>query len=284
MRWKRGHVSANVEDRRGGRSAGVKLGGGGLVLGLILMAVFGQDVMGVMDAGGPVAGAARPGGEAAGPVDPAEQELVEFVSFVLDDIQASWAKQLPAQAGTQYRTAKLVLFTDSVSSACGNQSSAVGPFYCPADEKAYIDLGFYQQLSKRFGAPGDFAQAYVLAHEIGHHIQNITGTNARVHAEKQRDPANANTWAIRMELQADCLAGVWAHGTKQRDLLQRGDLKEGLEAASAIGDDTLQRKATGHVQPESWTHGSSDQRVRWFKKGYDSGDFAACDTFSAKRL
>ena len=124
----------------------------------------------------------------------------------------------------------------------------------------------------------------MLAHEIGHHIQNITGTNARVHAEKQRDPANANTWAIRMELQADCLAGVWAHGTKQRDLLQRGDLKEGLEAASAIGDDTLQRKATGHVQPESWTHGSSDQRVRWFKKGYDSGDFAACDTFSAKRL
>ncbi|MCB9788608.1 MAG: zinc metallopeptidase [Deltaproteobacteria bacterium] len=289
MKWQRGGRSANLEDRRGSRMGGrgMKLGAGGTVIGIIVLLVFGQDYLGVMSGGGSIpglqAGAGGPasGGAPAGP--DADAELVDFVSFVLDDIQGTWTTIFRSQ-GKQYEEAKLVLFTDAVASACGSQSSATGPFYCPGDHKAYIDLGFYRELRDRFGAPGDFAQAYVLAHEIGHHVQNITGISERAQRLAQNDPAHRNEYSIRQELQADCYAGIWAHATSRRDVLEEGDIEEGLAAAAAIGDDRLQKQATGRVHPESWTHGSSAQRVRWFKRGFDKGEMDACDTFGAREL
>lgn len=293
MKWQRGERSANLEDRRGSpmASRGVKMGAGGTVLGIIVLLVFGQDYLGVMSGGGGIpglqAGGSASGGAATGSAAPAgpdaDAELVDFVSFVLDDIQGTWKTIFKSQ-GKDYEEAKLVLFTDAVASACGSQSSATGPFYCPGDHKAYIDLGFYREMKERFGAPGDFAQAYVLAHEIGHHIQNITGISERAHRLTQQDPARQNEYSIRQELQADCYAGIWAHATGRRDVLEKGDIEEGLAAAAAIGDDRLQKQATGQVHPESWTHGSSAQRVKWFKRGFDKGDMEGCDTFAAREL
>jgi predicted metalloprotease len=178
----------------------------------------------------------------------------------------------------------LVLFTDAVNTACGYSSSAVGPFYCPGDNKAYIDLSFYRELSRQLGAPGDFAQAYVLAHELGHHVQNLLGTSRAMRLQQKREPDRSNELSVRLELQADCFAGIWAHSTARRDLLERGDIKEGLDAAAAIGDDRLQRRAGRATNSETWTHGSSAQRVRWFQRGLDSGEIADCDTFAAETL
>ena len=278
MKWQRGHQSDNVIDQRGARrrTTRVAMGGGGIVA-LILALVFGQDFVG----GG---GAALPGSapDTAGVADQ-DKELVEFVSFVIDDIQGFWAQEVP-RAGGRWKAAKLVLFSDEVESACGLSSAASGPFYCPADQLAYIDLGFYRLLKERFGAPGDFAQAYVLAHEIGHHVQNLLGVAGKVRAAQERDPSQVNALSVRQELQADCFAGIWAHSTAQRELLEKGDIEEGLTAAAAIGDDTLQKQAGVHVRPESFTHGSSAERVRWFERGYASGILADCDTFAAGQL
>ena len=272
----------------GGRRVGM-VGGGGAVVVVLLTLLLGGDAGQVLRAllGGS-SGTSAPG-TSPGPrsgADP-DREMVEFVSFVLDDVQNTWTTlfgsegdQVARAHGEPYRRARLVLFTDRVDSACGFQSAATGPFYCPADQKAYIDLGFYRELSQRFGAPGDFAQAYVIAHEIAHHVQNLLGYSERMHSLARRDPDQANGLSIRLELQADCLAGVWAHHTAQRNVLERGDIEEGLTAAAAIGDDRLQRQATGTVQPESWTHGSSEQRVRWFQRGFRDGTIAACDTFA----
>ncbi len=199
---------------------------------------------------------------------------MQFVSFVLDDTQKTWTQILSSE-GVPYRHAKLVLFRDSINSACGMAQSATGPFYCPEDEKVYIDLGFFDELKQRFGAPGEFSEAYVLAHEIGHHIQKLTGIEQKVHAAQERDPRSANQLSVRLELQADCFAGVWGHSTSERNLLEPGEVQQGLNAAAAVGDDRLQRMSRGHVNPDSFTHGSSQQRMEWFQKGYSSGDMNA---------
>ena len=276
-----GRESSNVEDRRGmrvGRMSGVG-GLGGLGLGgvLVLLALgwfLTGDPLGLLG-GGDVA--TNPG--PAGPSTPGSQPTDaggKAASQMLADTEDTWT-QLFAQAGQRYPAPTLVLFTDAVQSACGTNSAAVGPFYCPGDRKVYIDLGFYNELDRRFGAPGDFAQAYVIAHEVGHHIQNITGVFERVRQSTSR--ANQNELSIRQELQADCYAGVWGHYAAKRGVLEPGDLEEGLTAAAAIGDDQIQRKTQGHVTPESWTHGSSQQRVQWFKTGLQSGQVSSCDTF-----
>jgi uncharacterized protein len=210
--------------------------------------------------------------------DAAEEPTVKFVSFVLDDAQQTWAGILQQQ-GIPYRHAKLVLFRDATTSGCGSARSATGPFYCPADEKVYIDLGFYDELKRRFGAPGDFAQAYVLAHELGHHVQKLIGVEQKVSALMRSEPSERNALSVKMELQADCLAGVWAHSTDQRKLLEKGDAESAMNAAAAVGDDRLQKMSTGRVSPESFTHGSSAQRTQWFSRGMDQGTIAACNTF-----
>jgi uncharacterized protein len=217
----------------------------------------------------------------AGTKTDTQADTVQFVSFVLDDTQSTWTKELSAH-GAQYRRAKMVLFTDSTSTGCGFGQAATGPFYCPADERVYIDLGFFRQLRDRFGAKGEFAQAYVIAHEVGHHVQNLLGISDKVHAV--RGGKGEGGALVRLELQADCFAGIWARSTEQRNLLERGDLDSALGAANAIGDDRLQKQSTGHVVPESWTHGSSEQRSRWLKRGYDQGKMEACDTFAADTL
>jgi uncharacterized protein len=278
MRWSPGHRSANVEDRRGGggrfiRGAG-GMGAGTLIILLVLSLIFKRDFFSLVGAGG-VQPAAETGAAPPAATTPEEERLVSFVSFVLDDAQKTWREH----AGGQYRDAKLVLFRDAVQSACGFAESATGPFYCPADEKIYIDLGFYEELQRRFGAPGDFAQAYVLAHEIGHHVQNLLGTEAQVREARTRRADLANDLSVRLELQADCYAGVWAHSAGQRQKLEQGDLEEGMGAAAAVGDDRLQRMGGGRVAPESFTHGTSEQRQRWFRQGYDAGQPDACDTF-----
>jgi predicted metalloprotease len=235
----------------------------------------GIDVPGIdLPAAGPAAGP----GQTTGP-DP-DADLVAFVSFVLDDVQTVWKSKFE-QAGKTYRDADLVLFDDSVETGCGGATSEVGPFYCPADQTVYLDLGFFRELQRRFGAPGDFAQAYVIAHELGHHVQNVLGITSDVQQESALHSDGANDLSIKTELQADCLAGVWGFTTQQRDLLETGDVGEGLKAAAAVGDDRIQRQATGGINPETWTHGSSEQRVRWFRQGFTGGDPADCDTFSA---
>jgi predicted metalloprotease len=211
--------------------------------------------------------------------DAAEKPVVEFVSFVLDDTQNTWTQLLPQQTGTPYRHAKLVLFRDYTQSGCGGAQSATGPFYCPDDEKVYIDLGFFDELNRRFGAPGQFAQAYVLAHELGHHVQKLTGIEGKVHQLQESNSREVNPLSVKLELQADCLAGVWAHSTQQRGLLEKGDVESAMGAASAVGDDRLQKMSTGHVNPDSFTHGSSQQRMHWFNEGLSNGTIAACNTF-----
>ncbi|MBK9549215.1 MAG: neutral zinc metallopeptidase [Gemmatimonadetes bacterium] len=281
MRWSASGRSQNLEDRRGGGGGGMIPGGigglgiGGVVLVVIFSLITKQNplaVIGALDGG-----TAAPGVEA--PItDPAEEEKVLFIGAALDSTQALWARLLPTM-GAEYRDAKLVLFRDRTTSACGAAQSATGPFYCPGDEKVYIDLGFYQELATRFGAPGDFAEVYVLAHEIGHHVQRLLGTEEAMRRAQEQRPDQANALSVKLELQADCYAGVWAHTAAQQGRLERGDVEEGLGAASAVGDDRIQRMGGGSVNQESWTHGSSEQRMRWFKRGFESGDPKMCETF-----
>lgn len=281
MRWTPGGRSQDLEDRRGGGGGGgfipgggKGLGLGGLVVLLVLSLVFKRDFLGLLGGGEGQVGAAS--GEVAS--SPEEEKLVDFVSFVLDDAQQTWDRLLPAQGAT-YRHAKLVLFRDAVRSACGFAEAATGPFYCPGDEKVYIDLGFYDELHRRFGAPGDFAQAYVLAHEIGHHVQRLLGTEERVREAQRRRPELANPLSVRLELQADCYAGIWANSTAHRNLLEQGDTEEAMSAAAAVGDDRIQRMGGGTVHPEAFTHGSAEERTHWFQEGFGSGRLEACDTF-----
>ncbi|MCI0349814.1 MAG: zinc metallopeptidase [Acidobacteriales bacterium] len=279
MRWSPLGRSRNLEDRRGGGSFGLPIGGrglgiGGVLLLLVLSVIFKRDFLSLIYTG---TESATTQGQ---PVqDSSEEPMVQFVSFVLDDAQNTWATLFRNQ-GKQYREAKLVLFRDVVQSACGFAQSVSGPFYCPADSRVYIDLGFYDELKNRFGASGDFAQAYVLAHEIGHHVQNVLGIDDQVRAAQQRDSGSRNELSVRMELQADCLAGVWGHSAAQRNVLEPGDVEEGLRAAAAIGDDRLQRMAGRSVSPESFTHGTSEQRSQWLRRGIESGSLESCNTFS----
>ena len=278
MRWTPGGVSGNIEDQRGsGGFGGRGVGIGGILIAGILSLIFGRDfVSPLLTSGGD--GAPTQGEQTRNRT--AEPEpAVQFVSFVLDDAQATWSSLL----GPRYRDAKLVIFRDTTRSACGAAGAETGPFYCPADQKVYIDLSFFEELDRRFGAPGDFAQAYVLAHEIGHHVQTLLGVSRQVRHAQGTNPARANELSVRMELQADCFAGVWGRSTRERNILERGDVEEGLAAASAIGDDRIQRQARGYVNPESFTHGSSAQRVQWFRRGFETGDVAACDTFGRGR-
>lgn len=299
MRWRGRRGSANVEDRRGARGGfgrgrmvrGGKpmgLGCGGLLLVGVLALLFGADPQQLFEVleqtqvstqQPPVSSPGpRPG---AGPAAGAKDELGQFASVVLADTEQTWGR-IFAEAGYRYREPTLVLFSGSVRSACGFSSAATGPFYCPADGKVYLDLSFFDQLSRRFGAPGDFAQAYVIAHEVGHHVQNLLGLSAQVQEARRRmSREEGNRLSIALELQADCYAGVWAHHAhKNRQLLEPGDVEEGLRAAEVIGDDAIQRNTTGYVQPESWTHGSSRQRQAWLRRGLETGDEDQCDTFS----
>lgn len=276
MRWVPGRRSGNLEDRRAG--GGMAIGGGGAVVLLVLSLIFGRDLF--SDLGVNPGAAGEQGQGALAPADSAAEEpTVQFVSFVLDDAQQTWARILPQQ-GVNYTDAKLVLFRNGVQSGCGAAQSAMGPFYCPLDQKVYIDLGFYGELANRFGASGDFAQAYVLAHEIGHHVQTLLGMDARVREAQQANPGQANALQVRMELQADCYAGVWAHSTEQRQILERGDFEEGLNAAAAVGDDRIQQKTQGRINVDAFTHGSAQQRAEWFKRGFSTGDPRACNTFA----
>ncbi len=275
--------SDNVEDRRGSggggvRRGGVALSGGTIVLVLVVSAITGQNPLSLL---GQIAGSG--GGMAdsapAAPVNPNDPAAV-FSRKILATTEEVWNAQF-AKLGKRYTEPHLVLFRGAVDTACGEASSAVGPFYCPGDTQAYLDLDFFDELSRKFGAPGDFAAAYVIAHEIGHHVQNITGVNDAHRDEQQKGATGAS---VKMELQADCYAGVWGAFAKQKGLLDAGDLEEALRAANAIGDDTLQKRGSGHVSPESFSHGSSAQRMRWFKAGMDAGDMRVCDTFGTANL
>ncbi len=288
MRWRKARRSANVEDRRGQRGRrrggrGLAIGGiggvGGVIL-LILFVVMGGDPVSLLQQ---IDSPAARITQSSGPTTPpANDEASQFVAAVLGETEDVWT-QIFAEQGETYRAPRLVLFTDYVSSACGNASAAMGPFYCPGDQQIYIDLGFFDELHQRFGAPGDFAQAYVIAHEVGHHVQNLLGISRQVQWKQARaSTAEANALSVRLELQADFLAGVWAHYAQR--LLEPGDIKEALDAASAIGDDTLQRQTQGQVVPDSFTHGTSAQRQRWFLKGFETGDISQGDTFSARDL
>jgi predicted metalloprotease len=253
---------------------------GGTLLLLVLSFLFRTNLFQLFDGSGTApTEASRP---LSNPVnDPNEQRQVEFVTFVLNDVQATWEKLLPA-AGTPYRHTKLVLFRDITQSGCGTAQSATGPFYCPQDEKVYVDLGFFQELRDRFKAPGEFAQAYVLAHEVGHHVQKLLGIESQMRRLARANPEQANPLSVRLELQADCFSGIWGHSTQQRNIIDQSDVAAGLQAAASVGDDRLQRMATGHVSPESFTHGSAAQRQQWFGRGLQTGDIGACDTFNAR--
>jgi uncharacterized protein len=282
MLWKGRRQSENVEDRRGVSGGGLAVGGGlGGIVVLVIALLLGADPGEILEQS-PVN---QPGsGAASQPTNPEEEELRQFVGAVLADTEDVW-NEIFRKSGKQYRDPVLVLFTDQVRSGCGVAGASVGPFYCPNDNKVYIDLSFYHELKRRFKAPGDFAQAYVIAHEIGHHIQNLLGTMDKVNAARGGTRrANANDLSVRLELQADFLAGVWAHHAQMRGILHPGDIEEALQAASAIGDDRLQRQSQGYVVPDSFTHGTSEQRVRWFRKGFETGDIRQGDTFSVGTL
>ncbi len=291
MRWRDLRRSSNVEDRRdespsarrGGGGGGIKLGGVGLVLVLVASLIFGVNPMEVLSLLGGGSTVTAPQQTQQRKASPANDPNADFVSAVLGDTEDTWSQLFQAQGG-QYARPKLVLFRDAAQSACGFASAAVGPFYCPGDRQVYLDLSFFQELSQRFGAPGDFARAYVIAHEIGHHVQNLTGTSAKVQAQQRQLPeAQANALSVLVELQADCLAGVWGHHARQRGVLEPGDIEAALKAASAIGDDRLQRQARGYVTPDSFTHGTSEQRMQWFSRGLKTGDVKECNTFVARR-
>ena len=306
MRWTLGRRSQNVEDRRGmGSPRGMRIPGGfripggtgrgrvargggiggiGLIILLVVAWFLGLDPSFLLQGGRPVE-APYTDSQPSAPRSAEEDQLAEFVSVVLADTEDTW-RPLFDQMGEQYQDPTLVLFTGEVNSACGFAQAAMGPFYCPADQKVYIDLGFYDDMRNHFGASGDFGQAYVIAHEVGHHVQNLLGIAEQVQRVRQQvGEVESNELSVRMELQADCFSGVWAnHADRARNILEEGDVEEGLNAASAIGDDRMQRQAQGYVVPESFTHGSSEQRVRWFRQGLESGQLGACDTFSAERL
>lgn len=280
----------NIEDRRGssgGRGGGVVgLGIGGFIIVALLSMFTGVDFFSLLGGGGSDGPASTSVGT-TGKVEssPSEERLADMVNTVAGDAQNTWQRLL----GDRYQATTIVLFRDSVQSTCGYAGSATGPFYCPGDRKVYLDLSFFDELDRRFGAPGDFAQAYVLAHEIGHHVQTITGTEGQVRQAQRSDPRNGNAVLVKLELQADCYAGIWGHDAKQSGRaasggveLEPGDIEEGLRAAAAIGDDRLQKLGTGRVQPEKFTHGTSEQRMQWFKRGLDTGDPRACDTFNAR--
>ncbi|OYT89742.1 MAG: metalloprotease [Burkholderiales bacterium PBB6] len=301
MRWQGERQSDEVEDRRddgggggmGGGGGGLPIGGRGIGLGGIAVALIASWLLGVNPM--TVIGLLSGGGEAAGPVAtqhapatakaPRNDEMTQFVRTVLASTEDVWAAQFQAQNG-QYRKPVLVLFTGQTRTACGNGEAAMGPFYCPGDSKVYIDLAFYDTLRRQLGAPGDFAQAYVIAHEVGHHVQHLMGISDKVDQMRGRvSKTQANALSVRLELQADCFAGIWAHDANQRrNILESGDLEEALNAASRIGDDALQQQSQGRVVPESFTHGSSAQRVAWFRRGMDSGQINQCNTFEAKQL
>ena len=284
MRWESGRRSDNIEDRRGMGLGGKGLVGGGIgTVVIALIALFmGVDPGMVLNqmAETPTA---QQGPRA--PADPREEKLKEFVSVVLADTEDTWG-ELFRRSGGHYEQPRLVLFSGAVQSACGHAQAAMGPFYCPGDHKLYLDMSFFDDLARRHNAPGDFAQAYVIAHEVGHHVQTLLGIAEKVHAARQQaGEVEANRMQVRMELQADCFAGIWANrAQKEQGVIEPGDIDEALGAASAVGDDTLQKQATGRVMPDSFTHGSAAQRQRWFKTGYQSGDINACDTFNAKTL
>lgn len=281
MRWRGERQSANIEDRRGVSRGGMAIGGGlGSIVVLIIALLLGADPRQLLEQG-PVDSPSG-GTQTSRQTNPEEEELRQFTSVVLANTEDVWSDVF-RQAGRQYRKPTLVLFTDQVSSACGQAGAAVGPFYCPGDEKLYLDFSFFRDLQTRFRAPGDFAQAYVIAHEVGHHVQRLLGTMDKVHAgQKQRSESEANDLSVRLELQADFLAGVWAHYAQRKGLLEQGDIEEALGAASAVGDDRLQRESQGYVVPDSFTHGSSEQRIRWFRRGFETGDIRQGDTFSSR--
>jgi predicted metalloprotease len=298
MKWRPGKRSGDIEDRRasgGGFGGGGmpipmgRLGGGGIGTLIVAAIVYFLFIQGGGSGGGglnvpdptsafPQVPQSGTGGDSV-PGSPGEEKEVQFVDFVQGDAQDFWTQQFQA-AGKPYQRAKVVLFRNQVGSGCGQASSATGPFYCPLDQKVYIDLGFFDELSQRFQAPGDFAQAYVMAHELGHHVQQQLGIEESVRSQSQSNPDDANELSVRLELQADCLAGVWARSTYDRGILESGDLQEGLGAAAAVGDDRIQSQAQGRIDPESFTHGTSEQRARWLQTGFDSGKLDSCDTFS----
>ncbi|ATH83611.1 KPN_02809 family neutral zinc metallopeptidase [Ectopseudomonas hydrolytica] len=286
MRWQRGRRSDNVVDARGrtGRRVGGGLSLGGVALVVIVSLMMGQDPLQIL---GQIAGQATQSQVgSSGGVPAANDQQRDFVRAILGDTEDTW-RELFQRAGQQYRDPQLVLFSGGVNSACGFASSAVGPFYCPGDQRVYLDMTFFREMEQRFAAAGDFAQAYVIAHEVGHHVQTLLGVSARVHAARQRGERVEGDGGllVRQELQADCLAGVWAHHAQRRhDWLEPGDLEEALNAASAIGDDRLQQRTQGQVVPDAFTHGTSEQRVRWFSTGFETGQPGRCDTFKAARL
>lgn len=295
MKWDDKGPSQDLEDRRGessGGGGGFRLGGGRLGIGgflvlLVLSVVFKTDLTGALGGGGggdappPAPGAQQAQGPSAPPAQTSaeEEQLVKFMSFVLDDAQENWAK-IFSEGNAAYTRARLVLFRDQVNTGCGGAQSASGPFYCPVDQKVYVDLGFYDELRRRFGAPGDFAQAYVLSHEIGHHVQNLLGTERKMRQLQQRNPGARNELSVRLELQADCYAGIWGRHAQQAGRLEAGDVEEALKAASAVGDDRISEMQGTSIRPESFTHGSAAERMTWFRRGFDSGRIDACETFS----
>lgn len=290
MRWEGNRTSGNVEDRRAGGGGGIGIGGGAIGIGTIVIALIGGAVLGVnpltllgiLTGGG---GAAPQVQQGPAPQPPANDPMAKFVSTVLADTEDVWKQQF-SQGGATYVEPKLVLFRGAVRTACGAGQAAMGPFYCPADQKVYIDLSFYETMKNRMGAPGDFAQAYVIAHEVGHHVQHQLGITERVErARATGNQAEANAMSVRLELQADCFAGVWGHHAQNaRQILENGDVEEAMNAASKIGDDALQQSSGRAVVPESFTHGTSAQRQRWFMTGLKTGNVKACDTFSARTL
>ena len=285
MRWRTGRRSSNIEDRRRIRLPRKAAGGG---LGIIVIALvamyFGVDPTVILNQQSPTSSSVSTYTTST-PISQAENELADFVSVVLADTEDTW-HALFNKIGKAYREPNLVLFSGAVESACGYAQAAMGPFYCPADQKVYIDLSFYRDLKNRYQAPGDFAQAYVIAHEVGHHVQTLLDISDKVNAARRRlNEVEGNKLSVMQELQADCFAGIWAHhANRTRQILEEGDIEEALNAASSIGDDRLQRRSRGYVTPDSFTHGSSGQRVRWFKRGLESGDIQDCNTFRADNL
>ena len=286
MRWEGQRESDNVEDRRGmapARVGGGRLGIAGIILVLAVSYFTGINPVTLLNMlNGVQEITDSPAPSEPAPTGTPSDQLGKFASIVLADTETTWRQLL----GPQYEDPRLVLFTGGVHSACGTTSSAIGPFYCPSDHKVYLDLSFFNDMARRLGAPGDFAQAYVIAHEVGHHVQNLMGIAEKVRRlQRQASEREGNALSVRMELQADCFAGVWGyHAKRERNLIEPGDFEEGLKAAAAIGDDRLQKMGQGYVQPESWTHGSSEQRMTWLRKGLETGDPRSCDTFADNRL
>ncbi|KAF0812164.1 hypothetical protein IGB42_03442 [Andreprevotia sp. IGB-42] len=285
MRWDRMRESSNVEDNRssgGGMvGGGLRLGVGGIAVAVVVGLLLGKSPMEILGFVMQLSGNQPVATQGARPAATDNDQNKQMVAHVLGDTEDTWKQLFAEQADAQYVAPKLVLFRNAVQSACGQASSAVGPFYCPADSKVYLDLGFFDELHRRFGAPGDFAAAYVVAHEVGHHVQNQLGISDKVHqAEQKLSKAAANALSVKLELQADCFAGVWGHYASQRGVLEAGDLEEALKAANAIGDDTLQRNAGHSIAPDSFTHGTSEQRMHWFRQGFDNGNMKLCNTFA----